>query len=293
MKKIIGIFVMMLLIGTSVLPVLGMVNKESENILIKANISNDPVEVPVWEIGDSWTYNEKYCTIGYNFAWYHNCTIVSTVTDVTENSYILEWVSENDEGSFTIDGYCRLKFTPFTKFNQETQVRKTDLAHERTSWEEKGPVLWLISNLNIPIPAYYSNIFEETYTPADKILPFPITAGDTGTFPAYSYSGYQKSGIYWGIIKIVDSGYSGNILERDYSCEMSSITVTAGNYDSYNISIEGNFNGDNEEYHSTIWTYYVPEIGYIAKQYVHTEFDSSGDYYHEYTADLVSTNYTP
>ena len=96
MRKIFVFFIMILFISITVLPVLGLVNKENENIKIKMNMLYDPVEVPVWELGDSWTFNEKYCTIGSNFAWYHNCTIVCTVTGTSGDSYTLEWISEND-----------------------------------------------------------------------------------------------------------------------------------------------------------------------------------------------------
>jgi len=287
-KKYICIFIVTLFIGTTVIPVLGMVNKDNENINLKGNVLNYPVEVPVWEIGDSWTYNEKYCTIWEGFSWYHNCTMVCTVTDTTGDSYTLEWVSENDEGSYTIDGFCRLKFTRSTKFFQETQHRKTDLAHERTFWQEKGLVFWLIGNLNIPIPAQFSDVFEETYTPADEVLPFPMTAGTTGTFPGYSYSGHDTSGIYWGIFKLIDSDYSGNVLARDYACEMASITVPAGTYDAFNVSVEGNFY---EDYYRTSWSYFVPELGYYAKAYSHIDYVPSGEYFHEYTGELVSTTY--
>jgi len=290
-RKIVGILVMTLMIVTAVLPVVGTIN-EDENIKIKTNMLNDPVDVPVWELGDSWTYNEKYCSIGSNYAWYHNCTIVCTVTDTTGDSYTLEWLSENDEGSYTIDGFCRLKFTPFTKFIQETQHRKTDLANERTFWQEKGLVIWLIGNINLPIPAQYSDVFEETYTTADEGLPFPITAGTTGTFPGYSYSGHDKSAIYWGLIKLIDSDYSGEIGARDYTCEMATITVPAGTYDAYNISIEGNFHED-YDYFTTTWSYYVPQVGYTAKQFHHVDYDPSGQYFYEYKAELISTNYTP
>lgn len=291
MRKVIVFFIMMLFIATTILPVLGMINNENEDIKIKTNMSNDPVEVPVWELGDSWTFNEKYCSIGFNFAWYHNCTIVCTVIDTTGDSYTLEWISENDEGSFSIDGFCRLKFSPFTKFVQEMQYRKTDLAHERTAWQEKGLVFWLIGNINLPIPAHYSDVFEETYTPAQEWLPSPITAGTTGTFPGYSFSGNEKSSIYWGIFKIIDSDYSGNMLASGYNCEMATITVPAGTYDAYNISEEGNFHESYEEYYTTTWSYFVPQVGYVAKQYHHIDFDSSGQYFHEYKAELVSTTY--
>jgi hypothetical protein len=291
MQKIIGILVMMLLIATTVLPVFGQDIDMKENKINNTIMLNAQADVPVWEVGDSWTYNEKYCAIGSNYAWFHNCTMVCTVIDDTGDSYTLEWVSENDEGSYTIEGYFRLKFTPYTRFIQETKHRKTDLAHESTNWQEKGPVIWLIGNLNFPLPAQFSDVMEETYSPADETFSFPITAGSSGTFPEYSYNGHQKVGLYWGLIKIVDSDYSGNILTREYNCEMANIAVPAGTYEAYNISIEGNFY-ENQEYYRTTWTYYVPQLGYVAKQFHHLNYVSSGQYFYKYTNELVSTTYT-
>jgi hypothetical protein len=91
------------------------------------------VDVPVWENGDSWTYNIRSNEYRYTQngtlwgVWYNNCTATIEVTDDTGDNYTMKMTSKNIEGMITL-GSFRLKFTPFTKFTWEMIFRKTDLA---------------------------------------------------------------------------------------------------------------------------------------------------------------------
>ncbi len=267
------------------------------NIHIKEDIKNtsslvdDSADVPVWEIGDSWVFNEHYNEFAYNndgtivASWSHNCTSTYTVIDDTGDTYKVELTSENNEGS-TIMGKIRLRHTQFTKLTQVLEHRKTDLAYVRIFHQVKGPAFWLIGNIGIPIPVQYSLDAEWTCEPANELFPFPITQGKTGTFSSFTNIGHQNVSLFFGLIKLGDADFSYDISAKDYVCEMESITIPAGTYDAFNISTD---EGSEQNYS---YLYYVPEVGFYAKISSYLE-DDSGRTVLNYQHELVSTTYTP
>jgi hypothetical protein len=266
----------------------------SGSVYVFVNQNEPPVEVPVWEKGDSWTYNELYLNHMYKadgtlwYQWYHNCTSIYTVTDTPGDKYTVTMTSTNNEGRVTI-GSIHLKFTKSTKFTREFILRKSDLALVSDSWQEKGLVFWLLGNI-IPLPAQYTDVWEGTYTPPDVMLPFPLSVGIHGTLPNATYSGYEKCTLYWGLITLynwpVVLGYTG---EQNYTCKMAPITVPAGNYDTYNVSLEATYGLGQ----SIRWSYYAPEVGWIVKQTIDSDQDPSGHPGFIFDCELVSTTYTP
>jgi len=196
--------------------------------------------------------------------------------------------SANDEGRVTI-GSFHFKFTKYTKFTRELTLRKSDLASVSESAQEKGLVFLLIGNI-IPIPAQYTDAWGGTNSPPDVMLPFPFNAGSYGIFPNVTYTGHEKCTLYWGLITMYNwpevLGYTG---EQNYTCEMANITVPAGTYDAYNVSAEATYGLG----HSSRWSYYVPEVGWLAKQTINSDQDPSGHPGFIFESELVSTTYTP
>jgi hypothetical protein len=181
-----------------------------------------------------------------------------------------------------------LKFTPLTKLSGEWVYRKTDLACLRESEQEKGFAFWLIGNI-LPIPTQFMHMREWIFTPAWKYLPFPLTAGTNGTEPGCQFTYQEKCYLYWGLFKLFDwPAQSYTQSPRHYHCEMANITVPAGPYNAYNVSVESTFGLG----HSIYWSYYAPEAGWFVKQYVYNE-DEFGRPGWIYKCDLVSTTYTP
>jgi len=280
------------LIGAWFDDVNGTTNCGSVYVFTKQDIPS--VDVPVWQVGDSWTYNEQYVNHIYTangtlwYLIYHNCTSTYTVTDTTGDNYTVTMTSTDNEGRVTI-GSIHLKFTKYTKFTSELKLRKTDLALVSESWQEKGPVFWLLFNI-VPIPAQYTDAWEYIYSIPDVTFPFPLTAGTQGPLPNASCTGHEKCSLYWGLITLFnwpDSyGYSGN---QNYTCEMANITVPAGTYDAYNVSVESTYGLG----HLSGWSYYVPEVGWKAKQIISADADTSGNPGYTIKSELVSTTYTP
>jgi hypothetical protein len=286
-KKIVGIVVLMLV--TTV-----VVSATNINVKEKSQPTSAGVNVPVWEKGDSWTYSEHMVQYVYKndgTIWYYtsgNYTTNYTVTDDTGGNYTVKMTSTNNQTWLTI-GLFRMKFTHLTKWTSEDIIRKTDLAIYHESYLEKGPVLWLITKMNIPIPAQYSDTYECNYNPPYVVFPFPLNAGVNGTLPNSSYVGHQKVALYWGLIKLMDLDFSGFTGEQNYTCEMANITVPAGTYDSYNVSVESTFGLG----HSIDRSYYAPEGGWFVKRYIDNSWNETGKPGYHYDSELISTTYTP
>ena len=70
---------------------------------------------------------------------------------------------------------------------------------------------------------------------------------------------------------------------------MADITVPAGTFSACNVSIDLQYGAG----HSHSWRYYVPEVGFMGKQYFDIDYDTSGKPYAHYAWELVSTTYTP
>jgi hypothetical protein len=286
-KKIVGIVVLMLMATTVV---------SATNINVKENSQPTSVEVdvPVWEVGDSWTYNEHWIQYKYDAngtLWYtlnYNSTTTLTVTDDTGNNYTAKETSTNIDGRVTIGKY-RLKFTPFTKITNEVIFRKTDLACFGEIQQQKGLVFWLIGNI-LPFPAQYQHTIEYTDTPPYRFLPFPLNAGTNGTIPGGTQIWREKASLYWGLISLFDwpeqtNTYGGT----HYHCEMANITVPAGTYNAYNVSIDQTYGFGR----SHIWRYYAPEVGNQVKLYFDSDWDNTGKPGNIIEWELVSTTYTP
>ena len=289
-KKIVGIVILMLVATTVV---------SATNIKVNVKETIQPtmsaVDVPVWEVGDSWIYNEQLIQFMYKqdgtivYQGFFNYTTNYTVTDDTGDNYTVKMTSTHDDQCRLNIGFFRLKFTPRTKWTKETIFRKTDLAYVSEAYQEKGLVFCLITKMNIPIPAYYSDMNEVTYNQPGVLIPFPLNAGTNGTLPNCSWTGHQKMALYWGLIKLIDSDFSGYDGEINYTCEMANITVPAGTYDAYNVSVESTFGLG----HSISWSYYAPEVGNVMKQYIDNSWNETGKPGFHYECELISTTYTP
>ncbi|MCJ7571240.1 MAG: hypothetical protein MUO82_05120 [Candidatus Thermoplasmatota archaeon] len=286
-KKIIGIFVCMLVTTTVV---------SATNFNVKKDIQTaaSAVDVPVWENGDTWTYNERFINHYYTangtlwYLVYHNCTSTYTVTDTTGDNYTVQRTSTNNEGRVTL-GSVHLKFTKFTRFISELTLRKTDLALVRDSSKEKGPVFLLLFN-KLPIPAQYTDAWEFIYSIPDVSLPFPLSVGTHGTLPNASFTGHEKFSLYWGFIPLLNiPDFYGYMGDQNYTCEMANISVHAGTYAAYNVSKESTYGLG----HAYTWSYYVPEVGWMAKQISDADYDANGNPGSIAKVELVSTTYTP
>ena len=285
--KIVGIVILMLVATT-------VVSATNINVKEKIQPTSSSVDVPVYKVGDSWTYDYHRMEYRYNgstlwYTQYSNFTYTVTVTDTTGENYTLKLTSKNVEGRVIIGSY-RLKYTALTKATDVGILRKTDLATYHETWGIKGPVFWLIGSIGLPFPAQYQQAVTMSFTTPHVQLPFPFTAGVSGTLPGYSFTIQEKQSLYWGLITLFNNPekpYTGGPLP--YQCEMANVTVPAGTYNTYNVSVDFPIGIHG---HYSFWQYYVPEVGNDVKSCVY-QTTGGGKPVYNIEGELVSTTYTP
>ncbi len=281
-KKIIGIFVCTLLIATMAIPISAM---DREYILNFKPISKD-ADVPVWEVGDTWTYEMYYFQNGnlnesYSFEVVGD--IIYEVVEDTGDTYKLEGSSAGDFNLKMNVGNMVLKPTMFLNIGTEIEIRKSDLALVKWHQFAKGIFLPRLGPIPIPLPVQVHATHTTTFDPAWSIMPFPLYDGKNGTLDPVDFIEEGKTTLYWGLIKIYDGesswGFSSGL---DYTCMEEQVTVPAGNFTAYNVSTE----------HGSFRSHYAEEVGNSVKQLIHINFSNEVTYYHM-ELDLKSTTYTP
>ncbi len=275
----------MLLIATMAIPI-SAINKEYE-------IEPEPVlkdaDVPVWTVGDSWTYEMLYHESGdKNESFYYDVIgeITYEVIDDSGDIYKLKGTGANFSLSLTV-GNLKFKPTRFFKAGTELEIRKSDLA--LVFWHQftKGLYLPYIGKLPLPIPIQLEAFKKTTFSPPWSIMPFPLYDGKNGTLNSVDFEEEFRSQMYWGLIKLSDGNNTWGFSGLDYTCNEEQVTVPAGTYTAYNVSAE---------YPDWDWfrSFYCEEVGNSVKQLIHIDYGGSEHvtYYHM-ELDLISTTYTP
>ena len=290
-KKLVGIFVSMLMITTLVIPVSAM-NKD--NILENKPISIG-TEVPIWEVGDSWTYdNHYYQATAPNetvyMVWDGNCELTLEVIDDTGDIYILQGKAKPVQGTVDLSDKIGMKTTRFSSFDTTIKVYKSNLSIIDNEYLLKGILFLKIGPITLPIPLQMQQYKLTKFEPVYELLPFPLYDGKTGYIPKSTMNKTIDTNMFWGLIPIesrtYDEGWIGN---ATYNCITESITVPAGTYDVYNITSSVNWSETGEDWHHS---YYCEDVGNIVKCAYNLDYDN-GDTGALWEMELLSTNYTP
>ena len=281
--KLVGMLVCMLLIATMAIPISAL-NKEYDPN--PPPISND-ADVPVWEVGDSWTYEMYFFQNGdenESYSFELSGVVTFEVIDDAGDTYIVS--GSTDDFEFVIHiGSIVLKPTRFMDLGMELKLRKSDLAFE--SWHQytKGIYLPWLGPIPLPIPIQLEADQKTTLEPSWSIMPFPLSDGKTGTLDGVEFTDIGKTALYWGLLPIYDGEKSWDLPGLNYTCNEEQVTVPSGTYAAYNVSAEY------EDYENFI-SYYVEEIGNSVKELVHISFENHITYWHM-ELELISTTYEP
>ena len=245
------------------------------NNLVEIKNSSVDDYVPVWELGDSWTYNVNRFQANLSMS---GALIVfdSYIDDFTleligypGSSYILE-LSGRIKGSFYYEsgeGRVIKGNLLFTKISGNAKFRQNDLANEELHIVIKGIVLLTeySPQIQIPIPVPLTitiNVIQITPRP---FIDFPLYDGKEGFINQTSVSTDIKFG---SIILQILSLFIGDIPNEiyyketfdipmfDYSAESENISVEAGTFDAYNIAFAWGLFGS---------IYYAPSAGNFIK----------------------------
>ena len=252
-------------------------------------------EAPVWMVGDSWTYEEQWSKFTYYpdgslyFRFFQNCTITYTVTATEGDCCSVKMTSQNLQGSIAL-GRFHWTLSPSITYTRELQLRKTDLAEQSRTYDSKGSMLLFIGRIPIPIPAQFQVSEEELFSPPMTLLPFPLIPKTRGLLPLINHTGYYRLSLYWGLLPLLNKPeYWYCTGPCNYSCEMEMITVPAGTYDAYNVSVSLVEKGTHDCWRS----YYATEVGNVVKRSMYLDWHGTEKPYCVQEINLVSTTYSP
>jgi hypothetical protein len=231
-KKIIGIFVCMLLIATTLVSATKIDFKDDIGSL------SNTADVPVWEEGDSWTYEYEQITRGLpNETTKLTITgnIVYTVVDDTGDHYTLEGKGESMSATANL-GNVRLKSSRIFNLRVDMVVRKTDLGISSFYYKFKTFAFIMLGPIIIPFPIQGTGYRNTEFTPERPILPFPLHDGKNGTFTSVQIDEEWAQKMFWGLITLEEGNVSWDSVALKYICNTEEITVPAGTYDVYNVT---------------------------------------------------------
>jgi len=281
-KEIVGILICTLLIATMAIPISAL-NKvyeiEPEPILKDA-------DVPVWEVGDSWTYEIEFFlrdpvnfSMGYNLS----CDLVWTVTDDSGENYILKGKGK----SISVIGYVEstvMVNSRFITLKTEMRVGKADLGIKSFNHTVRGYVFIKMGKLVIPLPIQVKTWRTTKFTPHRQILPFPLHDGKNGTFDSVDLEEEFGTTMFWGLVNLENENSSYPTGIQNYTCNEEQITVPAGTFDAYNVTSHG--------HGSYVRIHYNSDVGNAVSLYTkHVIENEIWWLIVEYK--LISTTYTP
>jgi hypothetical protein len=202
--KILGILILMLLIAAMAIPISAL-NKE--HIPNTKPISKG-ADVPVWEVGDSWTYNmEIYTAAAQNvtdgMVVEADGEITFKVADNTGDTYTLTSTAKPIMGTIDNPGNIDIRITRLSSYSAELELQKTDLAIITHDFTMKGIVLLTLGPIPLPIPLQMQSSRHTEFTPALNMIPFPLNDGDSGTIGGFTVAEHGETSMFWGLIPIL------------------------------------------------------------------------------------------
>lgn len=283
--KILGIGVVATLLLTS------FAIAEQTNIdkkVIREGASFD-VDVPVWEVGDSWTYKMEFYNGDEqgNVIYTFTCDMTLTVIDDTGESYMLEGTGDSVSGRGFFEGGIEVRFTPFTSAGLEIELRKSDLGIVQWTHYLKGITLFILGGFPLPmqVELEYTSVSDPTWA----FIPFPLFDDKAGTLENTEHLEETNVWLLWRLINAGTTPTQWHSGEIPYTVTEETIGCEAGNYDVYYVNAIFEFPKGLDYYR----TYYAEEIGNIVIGSANIEWETTGETALTYDFELLSTTYEP
>jgi hypothetical protein len=229
-------------------------------------------DVPIWNVGNSWTYQISEFSIDYT---YEDLNIVMngqiedfkwTVSEVTSTSYIVDVegkVSATFEGALPFGGSILNVNGDIesnrNKINGKIVFTKTNLEIEDFNAEIKGLAKVQIQPIPFKLPLPVKITADADLSTVFPLFSFPLKNPKIWNLPEIDITMKTSFGGIFGIIKIpltFNTYYPFTPFAFSILGDMVTVTVPAGNYDAWRIkSTIGSF----FEY------YYAPSVGNLIK----------------------------
>jgi len=251
------------------------------------------IEMPTWELGDSWTYDTSiYRAASQNVTDdmildARGKLILKLVNDKGDN-YTLSGKMKPLYGKVKLPGVMDFRITRFSSYNSNLVIRKKDMAIVSYESKTKAFLHIMLGPIPLPIPIQMQEYRMTMFDPIWKILPFPLYDGKNGDYDNITMNDDWDISMFWGIVSISSgTGYGGWLGDGPFNCEEESVTVEAGIYDTINVSGTVEFAGMGYDYY---YSYYAEEVGNIVKGVYNVDFNNGNTAY-LIKFELKSTTY--
>ena len=149
-----------------------------------------------------------------------------------------------------------------------------------------GISLLMIGKIPIPIPIPVRMGINVELSPAFCIMQFPLYDGKYGNIPTLNLNHSGFINLMFGLLFDFEKEWELDAVEFPYRCEKELITVEAGTFDTYKISV-GTLMVQVENN-------YAPEVGNIVKQSIWVPKSGfTTEPFLEIKQELISTTYEP
>ena len=243
-KKILGILVCTLLMST-VLTVAGQANVEQ--ISNGPNVTLFDDDVPIWEVGYSWTYSGELNVADESMALSILLNEASfCVVDDSGGSYEVAFGGDVGGEFAVVDPSIAISSEDITG---SLFLSQSKLGVERIDLSMSGTV----ELVGIPIPVEGDVEITVTYQETRDLIDFPMSVGKTWAIPSTPIS----IDILITIFGFIERTFQLDQSSMDWTAECTSrenVSIGSHTYDVYNIS-----------YEEGLWAYYAPSVGNIVK----------------------------
>jgi len=286
MKKTLSLLIVCIFISSGI----GVAAAHGQSTLSPHSASPLDDDVPVWNVGDAWTYTIHNITVNYtqgaqgifidgnidDFSW--------TVSDTTGDYYTVAVTGKvNATYDFSLASQSSTirfvgSFKPtLTRLKGTMQFTKSDLQIHSLSFQLLGLTMTKINSLPFALPFPFRLVSEGSLSVDFPLFDFPLYGLKFWDLPDFTLT---MSSTFAGIFGLIQLPFTVTVHHSwvplsFWAFDKQDVTVEAGTYSAYRIT-------------SIVWDYFVyyyaPDVGNLIK--IDASLPNGGAH-----AELKSTNY--
>ena len=290
--KSIIISALLLLISFSMIVVADTTSNILENKEInkqQPTINQLSDDVPTWIVGDSWTYTIEEFNVNFNEGGQKiemNGSIndfTLTVSDTSSDDYIVDFtggINANYKisisfmsNSITLEGTIKEKYV---KLTGQIIFGKSDLQIKDASAKIRGITAVKINSMRIALPLPFKVTMNSILNTAFPLFDFPLFIDKYWDLPHIIASMNVEAGGPFGFIKIpISASIELPAAPFAFHCHsLEEITVEAGTYTAYRISV-GGLEGSMDYYYASSAGNLVKIVAYLQSGSIKGELKST------------------
>ena len=246
-------------------------------------------DVPTWIVGDSWTYTIEEFNVNFNEGGQKiemNGSIndfTLTVSDTSSDDYIVDFTGginanykisiSSTSNSITLEGTIKEKYV---KLTGQIIFGKSDLQIKDASAEIRGITAVKINSMRIALPLPFKVTMNSNLNTAFPLFDFPLFIDKYWDLPHIIASMNVEAGGPFGFIKIpISASIELPAVPFAFHCHsLEEITVEAGTYTAYRISISG-LEGSMDYYYASSAGNLVKILAYLQSGSIRGELKST------------------